>query len=73
VVLAVADGMGGMNGGERASRICVETLESTLREQHTRNSASWRAVLRDAVQRANLEYFSPGVAKFGHTGHGHPP
>ncbi len=55
-VLAIADGMGGMNAGERASRVALETLVECL--QHAEvgeltKRAATRHTMFDAIETAN--------------------
>jgi serine/threonine protein phosphatase PrpC len=50
----LADGMGGHQGGETASRVCVETIHNVL--QKNANIPQPQA-LRDSVQQANLAIF----------------
>ncbi|MBW3540064.1 MAG: protein phosphatase 2C domain-containing protein [Planctomycetes bacterium] len=63
-VLAVADGLGGVRAGERASALVVEALETTLKslapsdslasgEPLTGNGAQLRTAILDAIETAN--------------------
>lgn len=59
-LMAVADGMGGMNAGERASRLALETLAERLapgREE----SEPRRHTLLDALEEANRRILDLGV------------
>lgn len=51
VVLAVADGVGGMPEGQRASKIAIETLVETIGA--ARESARLRTLILDAIEKAN--------------------
>ena len=53
VVLAVADGAGGMPGGRRASRLAIGTLAESLRDAHAKGLKLRTAVL-NAMEAANL-------------------
>lgn len=63
----VADGMGGHDAGEVASRLAVET---TAREVHKTGNTGKSAmkVLEQAVQRANLEVLREGSSKGSNMG-----
>jgi PPM family protein phosphatase len=51
LLLAVADGMGGATGGERASKIAIETLISTFKNNTLNNDASYlKDLLRSAYR-----------------------
>jgi PPM family protein phosphatase len=56
LVLAVADGMGGAEGGEIASSAVIQTLEQTLRQRHTAitltGEEQWFDVLKAAFAAA---------------------
>lgn len=56
-LLAVADGMGGHEGGEIASRLAIETLESTFKDATEPDTA---ATMKTAFRRANARIFSEG-------------
>jgi len=55
-VLVIADGMGGHNAGEVASRLAVETLYKSL-QQAASGGLEAADRLREAVTRANREVF----------------
>ncbi len=52
VVLAVADGCGGMKSGEKASRLAITTIVKNL-DRATNQSASVRNAILDGIERAN--------------------
>ena len=54
VLLAVADGMGGVSGGDFASRLGLQTL---VEEYYARNEATVPARLQEAVNQANRRIF----------------
>jgi protein phosphatase len=61
LALAVADGLGGYEAGERASKLAIEVLGSSLAIA----PAHWRAVrrLRHAVEEANLAVHDAGQGR----------
>jgi len=63
-LFAVADGVGGQDSGEVASRLAVETLQSGFREFRSNEAPS--ACLQRLVQAANLKIYETAAA----TGHG---
>src|SRR5689334_16462987 len=60
VILAIADGIGGYEGGEVASRMAIDITLETYRE----SPAAWGAAkrLNRAVQRANIEIHNRALA-----------
>ena len=52
MVLAVADGMGGMAGGEIASSAAIRTLEQSLRERHAAKTLTGEDEWLDALKAA---------------------
>jgi serine/threonine protein phosphatase PrpC len=59
-VLAVADGMGGMSAGDRASRIALETLVEHLHEGQA-DATPTRHSLLDAIEDANRRVLAMNV------------
>lgn len=53
-LLAVADGLGGLNAGEVASELAIEAVEAAFREDATKSLDRW---IRRTFQRANLAVF----------------
>jgi serine/threonine protein phosphatase PrpC len=73
-LLAVADGVGGQAGGERASALAVQTLEEVVRDRAAKSGAApdYAAILREAAQIANARIFGeaatdPALAGMGTT------
>ena len=64
-LFAVADGVGGHDRGEVASRLAIETLQSGFRDFRANESPG--ACLQRLVQLANLKIYEAGSA----SGHGH--
>jgi len=59
-LFAVADGVGGQDSGEVASRLAVETLQSGFREFRSNETSS--ACLQRLVQSANLKIYETAAA-----------
>ncbi len=59
-LMAVADGMGGMSSGDRASRLALETLVERLAEGQE-GTEQRRHVLLDALEEANRRILDLGV------------
>ncbi len=62
-LFAVADGVGGQDSGEVASRIAIETLQSGFREFRAHEAPS--ACLQRLVQTANLKIYETATARRG--------
>jgi protein phosphatase len=61
-LLAVADGMGGYENGEVASRIAIETLQKTLAESRSEDLA---VALKQAYRQANAAIYEYGLSNGG--------
>ena len=59
IVMAIADGVGGFEGGELASQIAVESTISTFREQSPNVPVEKR--LYRAAQQANIEIYDKAI------------
>jgi serine/threonine protein phosphatase PrpC len=59
-VLAVADGCGGMRGGNQASALAIETLLKTTRE-YCDDVSRLRIAILDAIERANAQIVDLGI------------
>ena len=62
ILLAVADGMGGVSGGDFASRLGLQTL---VEEYYARNETTVPARLQEAVGQ-RLQFQAPGRRLVGH-------
>ncbi len=73
-LLLVADGMGGAQAGEEASRLASslvqERLLHTLRSHHPSSDTTWQHLLQETVQIANQRIFAQGQAYAGQQGMG---
>jgi protein phosphatase len=71
VLLLVADGMGGMQAGEEASRLARDTARRWLAEQlaaqRPADDAAWHDLLRDTVREANRCVYEQAVT-YGYRG-----
>ncbi len=52
-VVAVADGCGGMAGGQQAARLAVKHLESSITQSRNEDSFNLRAAILDGIEAAN--------------------
>lgn len=59
VVLAVADGMGGANSGDRAAAAVIQTLLEQLQNANDRDAL--RTHILDAIEKSNQEILSWGI------------
>jgi serine/threonine protein phosphatase PrpC len=64
VVLAIADGAGGMPGGRRAARTAIAALESSVRE-HAGDDTGLRTVILNGIEAANLAVRELGTGGAG--------
>src|SRR2546430_17022415 len=72
-LFAVADGMGGHQAGERASRMALDTLAGELRPpEHTNDRKDALASLRDAPQAPGPAPFHAAQTRPGPPGPGPP-
>ncbi len=55
ILLMVADGMGGMQAGERASQMCVDLFPASLLKHHGGKASSNETVLREALAQALVD------------------
>lgn len=62
-LFAVADGVGGQDSGEVASRLAIETLQAGFREFRSNEAPS--ACLQRLVQTANLKIYETAAARRG--------
>lgn len=66
LLLMVADGMGGMSGGEQASQMCVDSVPEFLLQGIQKSKAAGREALREAlamaVKEANRRIFGRAAA-----------
>jgi serine/threonine protein phosphatase PrpC len=72
-LLAVADGMGGHQGGEIASALAVETIRENARSKFSQEvipGSEYAKLLETSIQQANKEIFSRAAADKDLTGMG---
>jgi len=60
-VLAVADGAGGLPGGEHAARVALDTLAHAVGEKNGRPESSLRTMILDGFERANQAVLELGI------------
>jgi protein phosphatase len=72
VLLAIADGMGGMNAGEVASAIAISSLQSFFSKLEPANCKTQNLtdLLTDAIEQAHQEILSRGGSSPGEAGMG---
>lgn len=61
VVLAVADGVGGLAGARRASNITMESLRDALQGQPQSGARSLRTLIMDGIEEANRAVMESGT------------
>jgi len=59
-VLVVADGAGGMRGGEQASAIAIESLVDAVKES-SKNNTNLRDAILNGIERANAKIMALGI------------
>ena len=59
-VLVVADGAGGMRGGEQASAIAIESLVDAVKES-SKNNTDLRDAILNGIERANAKIMALGI------------
>jgi len=67
ILLVVCDGMGGVDGGERAARVCAEAIRDHLLDKPARWRSTLPAAMRIAHERVRAEAEALGLPEIGTT------
>ena len=69
LLLIVADGLGGHNAGELASKLAVKEIQETIKE-HYGSTDDHKKILTKAIEKANREIFDLAAVKPEYSGMG---